>query len=719
MASLIAAIESANVSTEPDTVQLGAGCRYTVTAAHNNWYGPNALPAIASDVTIEGNGSTIARNPLLTPAHFRFFYVGADRDDYTSPGAGRLTLRELTLSGGSAQGGGSNGGGGGAGLGGAIFNQGVLVVERSTLVQNFAVGGSAVGVTAAGRGGGGIGSDSPGGANVLAGGGFGTPPLGGFGGPTGGTSSSMDFNGGAGGGAGFRTGQIGGNGSNTAGGSGGGPRTGLAGSGGSKGGTPAGTPGPGGDGAGGGGVGWGGQSGGAFGAGGGSVSSGGPVGGGGGGVGGGGGAGAGGGTVDAGAGGGGGFGGGGGLGGDTFGPSPGFAGSGGNGGFGGGGGAGGDRPNSSADGSGGTGGFGGAAGMTGAAGAGAGMGGAIFNMHGDVTIRASTLTENAATGGIDNVPDNVADPASGFGGAIFNLSGTLEVIGSTLAGNSASSQGSSISNLVLHAVTARTALTTLRGTILADETAPYDLVSVKPPLGPEAELTLGSASAEVGELNLVRSMLAEGLGTITGSPITADPKLDFLKDNGGRTPTLAPATDSPVIDAGSAFGLTGDQRGLARPSDFAAIPNSGDGSDIGAVELQVPQPPQAPAPTGAPPRIQSKVRTRFRVRRGRTTVVRLRVAGLPAGAKVTVRCARRGGGCPFKRKTRTYRRATPLARYESWFRDRRLRPRTVITVRITKSQWVGLLARFTTRRARQPRRQTLCLQPGAARPTRC
>ena len=50
-----------------------------MTAANNNWYGPNALPPIASDITIEGNGATILRHQV--PPSFRFFYVGADRGD--------------------------------------------------------------------------------------------------------------------------------------------------------------------------------------------------------------------------------------------------------------------------------------------------------------------------------------------------------------------------------------------------------------------------------------------------------------------------------------------------------------------------------------------------------------------------------------------------------------------------------------------------------------
>src|SRR5437660_11959234 len=73
--SLVAAIESANAHPGPDTVQLGHGCTYTLTAVDNNWYGPNGLPPIASDITIQGNGATIARDPAVPT--FRFFFVGA------------------------------------------------------------------------------------------------------------------------------------------------------------------------------------------------------------------------------------------------------------------------------------------------------------------------------------------------------------------------------------------------------------------------------------------------------------------------------------------------------------------------------------------------------------------------------------------------------------------------------------------------------------------
>ena len=61
--SLRAAITVANTNLTADTVSLGAGCRYALGEPDNNWYGPNGLPPIASDITIEGNGATIARGP--------------------------------------------------------------------------------------------------------------------------------------------------------------------------------------------------------------------------------------------------------------------------------------------------------------------------------------------------------------------------------------------------------------------------------------------------------------------------------------------------------------------------------------------------------------------------------------------------------------------------------------------------------------------------------
>ena len=72
--ALIYAIEVANANGPgPDTIELAADCTYTLTSVYQGqdhfgiptnyayWYGPSGLPAIDSDITVEGNGATIER----------------------------------------------------------------------------------------------------------------------------------------------------------------------------------------------------------------------------------------------------------------------------------------------------------------------------------------------------------------------------------------------------------------------------------------------------------------------------------------------------------------------------------------------------------------------------------------------------------------------------------------------------------------------------------
>ena len=546
-ASLAAAINLANAAPGADTVALGAGCIYTVTNVDNYWYGPNGLPPIASQITIEGNGATIAR--AAGAPHFRLFFVGAHTNGlvnqgYVSPGPGILIVEQVTLTGGLAKGGDSSGGGGGGGMGGAIFSQGDVVIDHSTLAGNVAQGGSADN-NFAGIGGGGIGSDSP---ATGDGGGFGT---GSFGqGGTGGGANS----GGGGGGAGFRTGENGGSADMLGNpGPGGGPLSGLGGFGGAG----QGKNGAGGGDGGGGGAGGVGDPGGDFGSGGTRGSGGGSAGGG---VGGGGSAFGSGGSDG---GGGGGFGGGGGTGSATA--------NGGDGGFGGGGGYG---PNS-----GGEPGFGGGqATKTQGGGGGAGMGGAIFNMQGQLGVVDSTFTADSAVAGHDNVPVH----AKGLGGAVFNLSGAVNVDAATFARNSASDDGSSLYNLVYDGATTRAATMTLIDTIVDNGTAPFTATAFMPNTTSGAT-NLGSANLDVRQFDLVRSMHSIGAATITGSPLASDPLLGRLRGNGGPTPTMAPAAGSPVIDVSHSCPST-DQRGLRRPD------NGESACDIGAYEVQDPAP---------------------------------------------------------------------------------------------------------------------------------
>ena len=97
---LIAAITTANGNGEADVINLGGGS-YDLTLADNTSAdGPNGLPVVTSDITINGNGATIRRTGVPT---FRIFQVGT---------AGALTLNAVTVSGGSAVTPGGDAGGG-------------------------------------------------------------------------------------------------------------------------------------------------------------------------------------------------------------------------------------------------------------------------------------------------------------------------------------------------------------------------------------------------------------------------------------------------------------------------------------------------------------------------------------------------------------------------------------------------------------------------------
>jgi len=603
------AICVANNTPGADVITL-TQATYTLSEADNYWYGPNGLPPIGDDITIEGNGAVIERNPAnfntVLSQRFRFFFVsrrtltdgiaivgGVDR--------ARLTLRDLSLRNGLAQGGSAQSGGGGAGMGGAIFNQGFLALERVTLQGNVARGGDS-GLNRGGSTfepyfgrGGGMGTDA------FDGGGFGP---GQFGGAPGGSSlfaaNALIYTYGCGGGAGFGL-------------AAGGDATVrafmgasilFAGEGGGLGNVGGSTiplclsdtdcSGQGRDG-GGGGVGdndstSGDGSGGSFGQGGGEASE----CGGGGGVGGGGGEGS---WLTGLNGGAGGFGAGGGS---RF--IIGINGSltlavGGNGGFGGGG-AGGFNPDGDQVGTNGLGGFGGGDGGTlfiiPSGGGGAGLGGALFNHGGLVVVQNTTWHNNRAIGG-SVILQNFSIAGAGMGGAIFNLDGTLDIGFSTLSGNraygGAASQiglrlpaGGAIYNRVQNpGVYGFAPSVSVRNSILANslDGASAPISDCNHSAHPDAGVTSALAVSESSvfeTLAFVNDWDASPACASGPGSMLVDPQLEPLADNGGSTRTHALLPDSVAVDAASDCGASIDQRGIARPQGSAC--------DIGAFELE-------------------------------------------------------------------------------------------------------------------------------------
>ena len=532
-----------------------------LTTIDNYWYGPNALPPIASSILLVGAGKTLVAqhvgDPTPTTANaFRFFYVSGGMELQ----AGSLSLVNIVLQGGYAKGGDSGNGGGGAGMGGAIFNQGNLSLANVSLIGNTARGGAVNGGDASG--GGGMGEDAFGGSG------------GGFGGALGGTfGGSGGFgNTAGGGGGGFLSGSNGGGG-NVSAGSGGGDG-GLGGVGGSSALEAGGSSG---DGGGGGGYDTAPSDyGGDFGTGASYVFGG---GGGGGGVGGGG--------SSAPAqvgfgGGGGGFGGGGGA-----------AGGAGSGGFGGGSGSG-TRI--------GSGGFGGGYDSNGNATGGAGMGGAIFNHTGTVNLLNVTATGNTANGGAGASACNPACDGSGLGAVLFNLNGTATIDFSTLAGNSlnrsngtASPEDGSVYSLAfgnsISDGAASSASLTLHDSIIygtrADAAGFNDDVVANFVNGAHTN----SASLAYSGTNIVHGIFHQFGVSLSGTvPSTADPLLGslslYIGPMGGNLPkpVLPVGANSPAYDAASSCleangsaTLASDERGAARPY--------GAQCDIGAYEF--------------------------------------------------------------------------------------------------------------------------------------
>lgn len=202
-------------------------------------------------------------------------------------------------------------------------------------------------------------------------------------------------------------------------------------------------------------------------------------------------------------------------------------------------------------------------------------------------IELSTISGNS----VDAEDGGTQTRAAGGGITAFeaNLTGT------TVTGNSATSSGQALgANLDAFMTTA------VRDSIVSN------------PLG-DADSCTGETVSGGYNLDEDGSCEFEAGSDLVGVPADLDPE---LRDNGGPTLTHALLTGSIAIDRGNSFGATTDQRGLSRPSDFPAISNKegGDGSDIGAFELQVP-PDSGPAPqpilVGSEPGDTTPPRTRI------------------------------------------------------------------------------------------------------------
>jgi hypothetical protein len=257
-----------------------------------------------------------------------------------------------------------------------------------------------------------------------------------------------------------------------------------------------------------------------------------------------------------------------------------------------------------------------------------GFGGAIESDTANLTVRASTIRRNFVTA----TASGTATTALANGGGIdAGGTGSLRIERSTIEDNGVTATGPMAGESALGGGIATT--TGLSPAVIESSTIGPTNIAVATNAGIERggglsingntsltsdtitgnEAVTGGAnvSVNVGTTTLTNTILAApgGAGNCTGVtsaghniasdascnltgtgdlPSTA-PGLVPLGDYGGPTKTRPPGLGSPAIDKGVAAGLTTDQRGLQRTWEFD-IPDgpSGDGTDIGAVEIQGP-----------------------------------------------------------------------------------------------------------------------------------
>jgi len=224
-------------------------------------------------------------------------------------------------------------------------------------------------------------------------------------------------------------------------------------------------------------------------------------------------------------------------------------------------------------------------------------GGGIALSSGDLALTESTVADNEADqrgGGIyllfratdpaTLIKSTISGNASGsHGGGIYHRDPNLLLENSTISGNQAASEGGGIyfengggsSQIVNTTIAFNSAIDGGQG-INNWGPAPLRVSNTLlfNPSGMEID-GRGMPATDLG-YNLVR----DGSFLTEPTSLTGDPQLEPLADNGGPTLTHALTEDSIAIAAGDCFGgkVTEDQRGLERPQN--------PGCDIGAFELE-------------------------------------------------------------------------------------------------------------------------------------
>ncbi len=212
-------------------------------------------------------------------------------------------------------------------------------------------------------------------------------------------------------------------------------------------------------------------------------------------------------------------------------------------------------------------------------------GGAIAN-SGKLIIQNSTISNNIGSNGgaiividgqVQVVNSTITNNKADIGGGIFNSVAGLIITNSTIGFNEATGNTGGVRNIG--------GVSNLKNTIIAGNTAPSN-----PDVGASLEFAFNSGGNNfigngTGGEGFANGVNNDRVGSDT-NPI--DPLLSPLQNNGGTTPTLALASTSPAINAGSnnfATPYTNPGQFDQRGPNFNRIINGI--IDIGAFESQL------------------------------------------------------------------------------------------------------------------------------------
>ena len=134
----------------------------------------------------------------------------------------------------------------------------------------------------------------------------------------------------------------------------------------------------------------------------------------------------------------------------------------------------------------------------------------------------------------------------------------------------------------------------------------------------------------------------------------------------------------------------------------------------GFVVGAAPPPPVVVNPTVAPKLITSAVQFSWNAFKRYTTLTRVLIRDVPAGAQIRMTC--KGKGCPKAATVKAKSRNVSLAKP---FKGRRLAVGTKVEIRVLVAGYTGKVSILTVRAGKTPQLQTKCLPAGAKTPQAC